>query len=330
MTLHNRMRILLTENCNANCEYCFNKDIRETKEMSKDKAKIMLDMLSQNGVKIIKIMGGEPTVHSSFLEMYNLMQQKFELVYLFTNSLNDEILKIKPRVYDSITYNLLFIHDDYNFQKLLPERSFKRSFEVVIHSNVDADLVIHKIKLISNKKTELGNKDIIRFNLTLDCTEDIFKLKNKICSKYWKILRFLKQFRKEYVSFDHNIPKCFWPKELREELKEFGILSNRTICNQSCAGLINSNFEIAHCNQLPAFRENLFETKNGKEQIISFQKLRKIIMSSNLKKISYVLNTHCINCEHSLDSCNGGCMMHKFDKTGNLHKMDDKYFDMFR
>lgn len=133
--LINSIRIYLTESCNANCNHCFNKGIREDRHMDTAKAEMLFNYFASNGIKNLKIMGGEPTVHPDFLTLYNLSQQKFDSVALFTNGLNAEITKITPRNTDAIIYNFLFINRQFDSNKYLPSSNFARIFEIVIDGN---------------------------------------------------------------------------------------------------------------------------------------------------------------------------------------------------
>ena len=67
--LINSIRIYLTESCNANCNHCFNKGIREDRHMDTAKAEMLFNYFASNGIKNLKIMGGEPTVHPDFLTL---------------------------------------------------------------------------------------------------------------------------------------------------------------------------------------------------------------------------------------------------------------------
>ena len=50
--------------------------------MDTAKAEMLFNYFASNGIKNLKIMGGEPTVHPDFLTLYNLSQQKFDSVAL--------------------------------------------------------------------------------------------------------------------------------------------------------------------------------------------------------------------------------------------------------
>ena len=70
----NTMRILVTENCNAKCSHCFNAAYRSNKEIDLTTYSRLCDFLASNKIQRVKIMGGEPTVHSSFEEIIAISQ----------------------------------------------------------------------------------------------------------------------------------------------------------------------------------------------------------------------------------------------------------------
>ena len=112
------MRILITEGCNANCKSCFNKDYRTAEYIKFEDYKDLAIYLKDSGVKIVKLMGGEPTTHPDFLEIFDFSKQCFGKVGIFTNGINDEIIKIVPREDDQIIYNATFIKAYMNTEKL--------------------------------------------------------------------------------------------------------------------------------------------------------------------------------------------------------------------
>ena len=82
--------ILITNFCNQNCSFCFaaeemgNKIIK--KEMSLEDFKTTLLKMKKNPkIKVIKLLGGEPTLHSKFKEIIKLSLKEFKHIELFTN-----------------------------------------------------------------------------------------------------------------------------------------------------------------------------------------------------------------------------------------------------
>jgi len=81
--------ILITNYCNQSCSFCF-----ANKLMTKDSAKEMslknyislLEYLKRSKINKVYLMGGEPTLHSNFKELFNVTIKKGFGVEIFTNA----------------------------------------------------------------------------------------------------------------------------------------------------------------------------------------------------------------------------------------------------
>jgi radical SAM protein with 4Fe4S-binding SPASM domain len=310
----NSMRILLTENCNANCAHCFNKDIRNKTDADTERTKVLFDYLA-NHVETLKIMGGEPTIHPDFLELYRYAQKKFHRVSLFTNAASDKIRDIKPREQDVIDYNLALVGEGFDFSKLLPACRFSRYFETMVGSNTDMDALLSKIRRVADECKKRGVEDTISFCVTLNCVENIFEKKEVLNRKWLQTVTCIHEINPKFLSFDHKIPLCFWTKETLNAIKKLG-LPNRFFnsCEPGDYGLINSNFELLHCNQHPIYVAKIFKSDETDSPIISFNRLNTLLFKSNMKKLLSNLDNGCVNCEHAVIRCTGGCFMHKYVK----------------
>lgn len=85
--------ILVTNYCNQNCFFCFAKDLMENgkipHEMSICTYNQLLNKIKKSpyNVPIIKLFGGEPTLHTHFEELIKLALDKFPKVHIFTNGI---------------------------------------------------------------------------------------------------------------------------------------------------------------------------------------------------------------------------------------------------
>ena len=87
--------ILLTEVCNMNCAYCFAKETMMAppkKEMSLADFERLLVFLKNNRQNEVRLMGGEPTLHSQFKEIVDLALSHSLKVKIFTNGFFSEDL----------------------------------------------------------------------------------------------------------------------------------------------------------------------------------------------------------------------------------------------
>lgn len=302
------MRIYLTESCNANCPHCFNKNIREEGHMKKEMAMNLFNYLKRNGVCQLKIMGGEPTVHPDFNELYVYSQNCFNSVALFTNALNDDILRIKPRKNDSIVYNFMFVNNKFNFDKLLPnvDYDFSRVFEIVIDSKTDVELLTEKINYVA-QKCQIQNISMYFFQLTINCVENIFEFKELINVNIRILLSFLLANHPKHLSFDHTVPFCFWDQETINLMRDNKLDYFKKTCRGLDFGLIDANFHLMHCNQHPIILSSMI----AKGNFVSFSRIEELLKACNDKKKMHNYKKACSSCKYFPDQCTGGCMMHK-------------------
>lgn len=286
-----KIRILLTEQCNANCASCFNKNIRNGLHMDMDEYRQLIDYLSVNGISFLKIMGGEPTVR------VRLAQDKFMRMSVFTNALNERIKNIKLRQADLIIYNYSFIDQAFDLDKMLLDEPGYRILEVQISSGTDIDDLTASLGYLFRQITD----DRVKISLTLDCMEDIYARRDLIIGKWNLIADFiLKELHKLFV-FDHSVPWCFFENtdmKIRHEMRQ---------CNIHCAGLITADLWLQHCNQYQK-KEIRIKTENG---FIPYEQLLQSLRQMNTEKIQINKNKACSKCVNFLVKCNGGCFIHK-------------------
>lgn len=284
-------RIILTEKCNANCPNCFNKDYRLAKDMTYENAKFIAKFLSNGGVEKLKIMGGEPTTHEEFPELFEMLQYYFKTLILFTNAKNDLIYKINPRDEDSIIYNFNFINKDFNDKKLLLSKKGIRNFEVQVTNDMDLNIYKEKLRLI---KQGLSNSKKLNLYLTLDCTSNIFLNRNKIIENWNDLTQFIENELKSNFYIDHIIPLCFY-KNSNMNIKQIPY-----ICNYMCAGLIDTNLDLRYCNQYPKILTHIDEN-------ISFKEVIELLKNGYEDKMKFQRESKCSVCKNFEISCNGGC-----------------------
>jgi radical SAM protein with 4Fe4S-binding SPASM domain len=80
-----RMDIALTFRCQNNCIHCYAGGPHETRELSKEEWKEIIDKLKQIGVFILTFTGGEPTLHQDLPELLLYAQNNGMVTGLITN-----------------------------------------------------------------------------------------------------------------------------------------------------------------------------------------------------------------------------------------------------
>ncbi len=293
------IRILLTEKCNANCKNCFNNEYRGDKEIPLSLVESLSSYLYDSGIRKVKIMGGEPTIHSSFVECVAIFQSLFDRVSLFTNALSENIYKINPRKTDCIVYNFNFIKTKNDIKKLLLDRSGYRALEIQVINTSDVVFITEFLRMLDKYSSQAKEK--VGVNLTLDCTHIISdeQYMGTVAQNWNNLIDYL-EGKSWHYNIDHNIPICIANK--------YGLPNNGVKkCSVKCSGLIDSALNLRFCNQNPKILLSLLD----EEGFIPFKKICESLSSELIKKTEQNKLNHCYNCIRFEKSCNGGCFIHK-------------------
>ena len=307
------MRVHLTERCNAACAYCFNAHLRNHEDMDIARYRQVLPYLRANGVGHLRIMGGEPTVHPQFVEAYQLAQEHFPVVSLFTNALNDKIFSVEPRSSDYVIYNFAFIDERFDVTKLLPKaEGFTRIFEILIGSDTDIGSLHRRIEHTHNECKALGIKDKhINFQLTLNCVENIFAHREGLNKAYLDTVHLVLSLVPHALSYDHIVPYCFWLPDSIREFQQLGLGVPCALCRETCIGLIDSKFSLCHCDHYLESPITVFEEKDGGLELVDFDVALNSLLRVHFRKRILNLDKACAECSHFNWICDGGCFIHK-------------------
>lgn len=288
------MRVYITEQCNAHCYNCFNKHFRRNLEMPYFLFEDICKYLSTNGIKILKILGGEPTLHSQWEKVIDCSQKYFESISIFSNGiLMDKLKSIKLRSSDNLILNFSF-YKNWDIESLA---NLKCIFSIKIEPHLDIESQKDYLKELSNKG------GCFSLNLSLDCTENIFKSNiQEYIDKTEEWINFAKENNIKIV-LDHGIPKCLLDnKDLSIDSRYF--FSNKGMCSLDNGGLISSDGGVHFC---PNYMDSSFYIQDKKGDFIPWS-----VFKDNLNKI-YILKCMeayrriCKGCKDFNNSCNGNC-----------------------
>lgn len=86
----------LTSRCNFRCIHCYLDDCHETKDLSFDEVKYIIDFMSDAGMMVIFLSGGEPLLRNDFKDIYLYAKKRGFLVEIFTNGylIDDELISL--------------------------------------------------------------------------------------------------------------------------------------------------------------------------------------------------------------------------------------------
>lgn len=78
----------VTQKCNFDCYYCYEKSLRTRKDMTLEEIKRAIDILDDLGVAFIELTGGEPLVRKEILEILKYINSKNFIISIITNGYN--------------------------------------------------------------------------------------------------------------------------------------------------------------------------------------------------------------------------------------------------
>jgi MoaA/NifB/PqqE/SkfB family radical SAM enzyme len=164
--------ILITNRCNQNCPFCFAaKEMRSSeikKEMDyEDYRKLILRLKKGGSHTVIKLLGGEPTMHRDFKKIIDYSLKYFQTIQIFTNGVFSEDLRgfligKAPRV--KFTFNVMtpgytasakirsIVNE--NIGSLVGKAEITLSLTIDTHSNVSSTIngidrsVLGKINIV--------------------------------------------------------------------------------------------------------------------------------------------------------------------------------------
>lgn len=98
-----------TLRCDRRCDFCFNRSLPETEDMPLASFRRMVDRVTAAGVRVLDIMGGEPTLHHDLLPLIEHASRKGMTVNISSNgrdpALLAEVLRRFPRMTVGISVN---------------------------------------------------------------------------------------------------------------------------------------------------------------------------------------------------------------------------------
>lgn len=316
-------RLVLTENCNASCDHCFNADARNKGIMDAD---ILLEFIRKNSVHLknttLKIMGGEPTLHPRIIEVITESSKHYGEVQLFTNgTMLHKIAKDPGVIRDHFNNILLYVINGYVFDpvKFL---EYKEFVEIV---SLHFVITTHGYKETIKKMIDyIKFRPQVKYVISPDTQVDVFNKQE--LEEYRKIyMEFIKKvtpiLKSEGIhwSTDHNFPLCFFTQEMLDELNLIGLERFHfevTSCSCLSIGLIDWNFDLYYCNQTRIKLGSILD-ENGEPK--SLPELVNLITPKYGFKTECIRNLReeCKNCK-SLNMCRVGCYYNTLVKHSNL------------
>lgn len=258
--------ILLTNFCNARCPFCFASSYMKSdgvspNQMSLKNLALILDSLKENNPNnVIRLLGGEPSLHGKLDEVIGLIRNKgFKKVIFYSNGMispiNIEVLKknkdIVSFVWNIVPPAIYSLKTDSYIENTVKALSDEKSvFGINIYKpNYNSDFLFR----ILNKNKQISN---IRLGITHPIGDDKFSehqkyilvkdyptigsLIHKIIMKVSKTLPQINQ-----INLDCGYAPCMFSKKQKLDIKKTKILIHVSRCNPFTD--IDTNLETRPC-----------------------------------------------------------------------------------
>lgn len=215
----NMANIFLTRKCNLKCPYCFADEFvnKGNEEISIENFKTIVDFIKTENNKGIGLIGGEPTTHSKFNEILQILQNDNDLkdIAVFTNGLEiDKQIEILKNEKFQLLINCNSPNDigEHSFNKLknniklLKRESINFCLGINLYSDkLDYNYIFDLLKIAQN--------NFLRFSISLP--NKYKEETNNVLKDLYKFKPFLFEFFNSCIEHDivpysdcNFIPKC--------------------------------------------------------------------------------------------------------------------------
>ena len=202
--------IIFTSGCNFDCDYCYNRDLVESKAPEIKEEEIFSYLEERKSMLDgVVISGGEPTIWDDLIPFIEKIREYGFKVKLDTNGYRPEVLKeiIDNKLVDYIAMDIKAIFNEY----------FK-----VIKKNIDTDKLLESIELI--KKSNIDHEFRTTIIKGMHTIEDLEKMINLVDGDPY----YLQNFRMEDTVKAKKM-EGFTEEELKNIKEYFKGKSNVTV-----------------------------------------------------------------------------------------------------
>ena len=156
------MTIVVTHLCNRRCPFCVDKYRGLNEYITLDDVDKALNFASENKIKDILLVGGEPTLHPQIVKIASMCYNKKFNIILTTNYSKPEIVRELDKFVNSFNIS-------YYGQENLPNSD-------EFSADITLSTLIHKKQLKSKKELdkfidEYSSKFILKFSTLVDCND---------------------------------------------------------------------------------------------------------------------------------------------------------------
>jgi len=225
------MNINITTYCNLKCPYCFAKDLWESagdkqddKEISIQNLKIVMGFMKNSGVREFRMFGGEPTLHTRFEEVYDIVSRNGFSVAIFSNGIISkekvEFLS-KQKNLDGIVINIQYPNSYSSKQYEMLNRTLYK-----LNKYINLSFVIYELDFDAHFIIDLVKKYNLKRVIKWSIAAPSFKHKNvyvkpedhrKVIGRF---VEYSRRFKRHHIRWytDTTFMWCLFTKEQLDEL----------------------------------------------------------------------------------------------------------------
>lgn len=267
--------ILLTERCNQSCNYCFAKqqmNIVTKKEMPLNDILRLADFLKKNKQNKIRLMGGEPTLHSQFKPIISHILSRNLKIKVFTNGLfSQELAHWLSEKGGSIQYIINLTVS--GFQSEYGKRIIENNLKTLKNSEIVAAITINSLDFEDEPIIDFIKKnkiESVRCGIANDLIGDSNWLDFEHYKKFGSIIAFLTDKLREAgvskIILNCGFTPCMFQASQINDLLKSGV----EILGWGCKGKkgvfdVSTDLSIFPCFVLTNFKaKNIFDFKDLK------------------------------------------------------------------
>lgn len=315
------INILITNFCNQNCPFCFarlemkNRKIKQEMNISNFE-KILKQIKFYSTINIIKLLGGEPTLHSKFQDIIKLALKYFPNIQVFSNGiLNKSHVKFLEQYFPRIKFTFNVSTPGFQTNKKIKDMVLEYINNFSAKTQVTLSLTLNpssNIELIINNLPQTTIKSVHSF--CINPLNPIFGQKiyygfqnfPKIGESAYKLVRHIKKINPSIlISFGCGFTMCMFTKKQLYYLKQHKIHINGWGCFGKLSSMdINPNLQAFHC--FPLAKQKKLNIRNN-----NLVKLNSFFLELRYQYWKALPLLACLKCPfygHTPKKCPGPCI----------------------
>jgi radical SAM protein with 4Fe4S-binding SPASM domain len=311
--------VLLTEKCVRKCPYCFAKEyIKDSQDnlLSWENLIYITDFFEASNEKRLSLLGGEPTLHSEFVDfVLYLHQRKFSTTVFTSGILSEKTLETSKEYLSQLSVDNLSFVCNYNHPSLSTDSEskridiFLRTFSKHISLSYNLYQKDFDFKFLFDTIDQYGLKKHIRLGLA----QPIPGQRNE-CLNLNEIRNITEKIREQIddlekhrisISFDCGMPLCIFSNDDLGRLYKLNKGRIRFSCGPAID--IGTDMQVWACFPLANYNKKSLYDFDNVEEIKQYFSEQNRNLRAERKGIFEECQT-CVSFEEKL--CSGGCVAH--------------------